>query len=107
MGNGTVEPWWLAIASGIVICLVGTIGKLWTDHRTTVRELRAELATANATVVELQRAAELRSDEHQAEHRRDLRRFAGISTSVDPPPIPGGWPPVIRAAPVRKRGPPK
>jgi anti-sigma-K factor RskA len=78
----------VAIASSIVVALAGVIGKLWSDQKTELRELRAELASANQRIVELQR-------EEHGEHVRDLRRFAGLSTSMEPP---AAWPPpVVRA----------
>jgi hypothetical protein len=73
-----MAPWWVAIAIGIVTSLGGVIGKLWSDQKREVRELRDELAAANARIVELQQKT---SDEHV----RDLRRFAGLSTSLEPP----------------------
>lgn len=73
MGGG-VEPWWIAIASGIVLALTGAIGKLWTENRT----LRRELGDAHGQNAELQAAA-------FREHRRDLRVFAGLPTSGAPP----------------------
>lgn len=99
MGADALTPWWVATAAGVVSALAGVIGKLWADHRRELRELRAELAEANARVVELQEQATERGDEHQREHVRDLRRIAGLSRSIDPPPA---WPPVIiRATPER------
>lgn len=85
-----LAPWWVAVASGAVAALAAAVGKVWSDQRAEIRQLRAELAEANARLVELQRA------EH-GEHVRDLRRFAGISTSIEPPAA--GWPPPV----IRKR----
>jgi hypothetical protein len=97
---GELEPWWLAIASGIVIALSGAIGKLWTENRA----LRRELADAHAHNAELQAAA-------FREHRRDLRAIAGLPTSGAPPAVLGldplRPPIVIREAPQRKRSPAK
>lgn len=76
-----MAPWWVAIAGGIVTTLAGVIGKLWSDQKREVRELRDELAAANARIVELQQTT-------SSEHMRDLRRFAGLSTSLEPPRIP-------------------
>jgi hypothetical protein len=86
---GELTPWWLATAGGIVTALAGVIGKLWSDQKREVRELRAELAAANARLLELQREG----SEHYV---RDLRRMAGLSTSS--PPVVGWPPPVIRKA---------
>jgi hypothetical protein len=99
--SGSLVPWVLSIGGGIVTTLLGVIGKLWADRATRDREHRDELATvrheleqANDRVVELQQAAQARSDSHQAEHRRDLRRLAGLSTSLEPPAR-DAWPPVV------------
>jgi hypothetical protein len=113
-GGGELVPWLLSIGGGIVTTLCAVGGKLWAQLLTERREraaeveqLRHELAEANARVVKLQQEANERSDEHQREHRRDLRRLAGLSTSIDPPPL-GAWPPVIiREAPARPGPPPK
>lgn len=78
MAGEALTPWWVAIGTGVVSTLAGVIGKLWSDQKREVRDLRAELAAANARIVELQK-------ETQHEHVRDLRRFAGISTSLEPP----------------------
>jgi len=109
---GDLTPWWLATAGGIVTALAGVVGKLWANTREEVTQLRAdnaqlrhELSEANAAVVRLQQDATERGDAHQREHVRDLRRIAGLSTSMDPPPL-SPWPPVIvRDAPPHKRGP--
>lgn len=106
--SGSLVPWLLSIGGGIVATLVGVVGKLWAEraterreHRAEVAQLRQELDDANAQVVELQKAAQQRSDEYQAEHRRDLRRLAGLSTSLEPPPR-DVWPPtIIRSTPER------
>jgi len=92
-------PWWLTIAGGICATLVAGLGKLWTDNQT----LRRQLADANAQIVHAQLEASTRSDEHQREHRQDLRRLAGLSTSFKPIPMPmSPYPPVvIRAKPPR------
>jgi hypothetical protein len=84
--SDSLAPWWIASATGLVTFLAGVIGKLWTDGKAEVRELRAELAAANARLVELQ-------TRETSEHVRDLRRIAGISTSQ---PAPAWPPPVIR-----------
>jgi hypothetical protein len=94
MGQG-VEPWWLAIASGIVLALAGAIGRLWTENRT----LRSELADAHAHNADLQAAA-------FREHRRDLRVIAGLPMS-GAPPDPLRPPIVIREAPPKPRRPAK
>lgn len=75
----SLTPWWVAMGAGIVTTLAGVIGKLWADQKREVRELRAELAAANARIVDLQ-------TKNTEDHVRDLRRFAGISTSLEPPP---------------------
>ena len=115
--SGSLTPWVLSIGGGIVATLLATIGKLWTErakeraeHRTEVEQLRAELHTVNAQVVELQREAQERSDDHTREHLRDLRRLAGLSSGTS-----GPWPAVIspaqreliRGAPERLPPPPK
>lgn len=84
-----LEPWWVAIATGAVATLAGAAGKVWSDQRAEIRQLRDELAQANARASELQRSG---TDEHV----RDLRRIAGLSTSIDPPARAGWPPPVIR-----------
>jgi len=112
MGDA-LQPWWLAIAGATVTTLVGTIGKLWSELKaeriaraSEVAGLRAELQQANDRVVLLTTEANARGDEWQREHVRDLRRFAGISTSLEPPR--GDYPPpVIRAAPLPPRVPPR
>lgn len=73
-----VAPWFLTIAGGAATLLCGAIGKLWTDNRA----LRRELADAHETNAHLQAEA-------FSAHRRDLRMFAGLPTSIDPPPDPG------------------
>lgn len=95
-------PWVLSIGGGIVSTLLAVIGKLWSEraserreHRDELAAVRHELEQANDRVVELQNQAQQRSDEHQAEHRRDLRRLAGLSTSLEPPARAGAWPPVV------------
>lgn len=105
MGQG-VEPWWLAIATGIVLALVGAIGKLWSEVRTLRRENRElgdQLTDAHDKNAELQAAA-------FREHRRDLRVFAGLpmsgappASSLDPlrPPI------VVRGSPPKRQRPAK
>ena len=100
MGGG-VEPWWLAIASGIVLALVGAIGKLWTEVRTLRRENRElgdQLTDAHAQNAELQAAA-------FREHRRDLRVIAGLPTSGAPPGFDPLRPPIVirEATPKRQR----
>jgi hypothetical protein len=104
---GEMAPWWLTIAGAIVTTLTGVIAKLWSDSRQELATLRAdnaqlrhELAEANGAIVRLQVEATERGDQHQREHVRDLRRFAGLSTSMDPPPL-SPWPPVV----VREAGP--
>ena len=82
-----LAPWWVAIGSGAVAALAAAAGKIWSDQRAEIRQLRDDLAKANA------RAAELQREEH-GEHVRDLRRIAGLSTSQ--PPVEGWPPPVIR-----------
>lgn len=112
---GEMTPWWVGIASGIVCALAAVVGKLWANTREEVSELRTsnaqlrhELSEANATIVRLQQDATERGDEHQREHLRDLRRFAGLSTSMDPPPPSGGWPPaIVRATPPKPRTQPR
>jgi hypothetical protein len=95
---GGVEPWWLAIASGIVLALTGAIGKLWSENRS----LRRELGDAHAHNAELQAAA-------FREHRRDLRVFAGLPTSGAPPGMvdPLRPPIVIREATPKRQRPAK
>lgn len=97
MGGGQLVPWVLSIGGGIVATLVAVIGKLWAtlkeerSERATERaQLQYELSEATDRVVELQTQAHQRSDDHQREHRRDLRRLAGLPTSGDQ------WPAVIR-----------
>jgi hypothetical protein len=109
---GDLTPWWVATATGIVAALAGVVGKLWANTREEVAELRTanaqlrhELSEANNTIVKLQQDATERGDGHQREHLRDLRRFAGLSTSIDPPPQIGGWPPAIVRAPPSKHRP--
>ena len=92
-GGDSVEPWWLAIASGIVLTLVGAIGKLWSENRS----LRRELGDAHEHNAELQAAA-------FREHRRDLRVIAGIPTSGAPPGLDPIRPPIVmRDAPKKRR----
>lgn len=106
--GGALEPWWLAIASGIVIALTGAIGKLWSEVRALRKEnaaLADQLADAHAHNAELQAAA-------FREHRRDLRAIAGLPTSGAPPPDPLRPPiiirePVIREAPAKRQRPAK
>ena len=114
MAGDVLGPWWVGIGAGIVSALVGTVGKLWSELATVRRELgaelasaRAELAEANERIVQLQGESNDRGDVFQREHVRDLRRIAGLSTSVEPP-RPDPWPPVIiRASPARGRPPPR
>lgn len=87
---GELAPWWVAVASGAVAALAAAAGKVWSDQRAEIRQLREELAQANARAAEAQRA------EH-GEHVKDLRRIAGLSTSLQPPAA--GWPPPV----IRKR----
>jgi TolA-binding protein len=101
MVSGSLVPWVLSIGGGIVTALSAVVGKLWVSlneeraARAVERDqLRHELAEANDRIVELQTQSSQRSDEHQREHRRDLRRLAGLSTSVEPP-APNVWPPVV------------
>jgi hypothetical protein len=93
-----MEPWWLAIASGIVLTLAGAIGKLWSENRT----LRREIVEAHGQNAELQAAA-------FREHRHDLRVIAGLPTSGMPPGIDPLRPPIIlrNASPKRPRAPKK
>jgi hypothetical protein len=91
--NAELTPWWVAIATGVVTCLAGVVGKLWSDQRREAataaavaadenRELRAQLVAANARSTEdVQRSTE--------EHVRDLRRIAGLAgaTASWPPPV--------------------
>jgi hypothetical protein len=108
---GDLTPWWVAIASGIVASLAGVVGKLWANTREEVASLRAhnaqlrhDINEANATILRLQEEATERGDGHQREHLRDLRRFAGLSTSIDPPQI-VAWPPaIVRPTPLKIRG---
>jgi hypothetical protein len=96
---GGVEPWWLAIASGIVLALTGAIGKLWSENRT----LRRELGDAHA------HNAVLQADAFR-EHRRDLRVIAGLPTSGAPPGLgldPLRPPIVIREATPKRQRPAK
>lgn len=118
---GELQPWWLTIASGVVLALVGAIGKVWAaliaeraGRAADAAAAAAELAEARDQIVELQRQASERNDENQREHRRDLRRFAGLPTSIDPPAPPFGVeldplrpPVVIRHAPPAPRPRPK
>jgi hypothetical protein len=92
-------PWWLAIAGGICTTLLAGMGKLWSELRTA----RRELADANAQILHAQLEASTRSDEHQREHRQDLRRLAGLSTSFTPAPMSPYPPIVIRAKPAKAR----
>lgn len=85
---GELAPWWVAIATGAVAALAAAVGKVWSDQRAEIRQLRDDLAQANA------RAAELQRTEH-GEHVKDLRRMAGLSTSLPP----AAWPPPV----IRKR----
>lgn len=101
MVSGSLVPWVLSIGGGIVTALTAVIGKLWVSlneeraARSVERDqLRHELAEANDRIVQLQAQSSQRSDEHQREHRRDLRRLAGLPTSVEPP-APSPWPPVV------------
>lgn len=105
MGGDELTPWWVAIGAGICSALLGAIGKLWSENKS----LRKELAEANDKIVDAQTAAAARADAHQSEHRRDLRRLAGLSTSVDPPPFNPAFPPVVirEARPTRARAPKK
>jgi hypothetical protein len=111
--GGGLLPWVLSIGGGIVATLLATIGKLWTEraterreHRDELAQLRHELEEANERIVQLQNEAQQRSDEHQAEHRRDLRRLAGLSTSLEPPAPRGPYPPVIIRETVARPLPP-
>jgi hypothetical protein len=94
-------PWWIGIGTGIVSALIGTIGKLWSELASVRRESKAEieaarfeLSEANERILHLQDESNLRGDGFQREHVRDLRRLAGLSTSVEPT-RPSPWPPVI------------
>jgi hypothetical protein len=115
MAGDALGPWWVGIGAGIVSSLVAVIGKLWAELAKERRErgeevglIRHELAEANDRVVQLQADANQRGDVFQREHVRDLRRIAGLSTSVEPPPRSDPWPPVvIRSAPTRARPPPR
>ena len=105
MAGDALGPWWVGIATGIVGALAATIAKLWSELASVRREARDalaqkdhELIEAHDRIVQLQREATERGDVHQREHVRDLRRIAGLSLSVDPPPI-SPWPPVIVRAP--------
>lgn len=71
-------PWWVASAAAVVGSLGAAAGRVWSEQRSEIKQLRADLAAANARNVELQR-------EEHGEHVRDLRRFAGLSTSLEPP----------------------
>lgn len=110
--SGELLPWVLSIGGGIVATLIGVVGKLWAeraadrrDHRTEVDQLRHELAEANETIVQLQREAQQRTDGISREHLRDLRRLAGLSTSLEPPAR-DPWPPVIIREEVARPLPP-
>lgn len=83
------EPWWLAVACGAAAAVAAAAGKVWADQRAEIRQLREDLKQAN------ERASEL-----PAEHVRDLRRIAGLSTSIDPPAASRPRPPPV---PPRKR----
>lgn len=78
-------PWWVASAAAIVGALAAAAGKVWAEQRTEIRQLRSDLAAAN------ERNANLQREEH-GEHVRDLRRMAGLSTSLEPP---AKGPPVV------------
>lgn len=71
-------PWWVASAAATVGTLGAAAGKVWADQRAEIKQLRADLALAN------ERAAAAQREEH-GEHVRDLRRIAGLSTSLEPP----------------------
>lgn len=71
-------PWWVPMGAAAVAASAAAAGKVWADMRAEIRQLRAELAEANA------RAAASQREEH-GEHVRDLRRIAGLSTSLEPP----------------------
>jgi hypothetical protein len=77
--------------------LVGVFGKLWTDKCRELTEARADLAAANQRIVELQRDDQVRAGQLVTEHVRDLRRMAGLSTSLGPPSQSPWPPPVVRA----------
>jgi hypothetical protein len=106
--GGELVPWVLSIGGGIVATLLGVVGKLWAEraaerreHRAELDQLRHELAEANEQIVALQR-------ETQGAHLRDLRRLAGLSTSLEPPARADPWPPVvIREAIERGPAPPR
>lgn len=112
--GGGLLPWLLSIGGGVVATLLATIGKLWTEraterreHRDELAQLRHELEEANDRIVQLQHEAQQRSDEHQAEHRRDLRRLVGLSTSLEPPaPHRDAFPPVVIREAVARPVPP-
>lgn len=84
-----LAPWWVAMASGAVAALAAAAGKVWSDQRAEIRQLRDELAAANERAAELQRSA-------SGEHVKDLRRMVGLPTSLEPP---AAWPPPV----IRKR----
>ncbi len=114
MVSGSLVPWVLSIGGGIVTALVAVIGKLWVSlneersARAVERDqLRHELSELNDRILQLQSQAVQRSDEHQREHRRDLRRLAGLPSSSDPPSSHDVWPPVIIREPPRALPPVK
>jgi hypothetical protein len=107
-----MTPWWLAIAVSIVTALGGVIGKLWASARAEGTRLRADneqlrhdLNEANATAVRPPQGPPERGDAHQREHVRDLRRIAGLSTSMDPPPLNALAPIIVRETAPGKRAP--
>lgn len=82
-------PWWVALVAGAGGAVAAAAGKVWSDQRAEIRQLREDLKAANA------RASEL-----PTEHVRDLRRMAGLSNSMDPPATGRARPPPV---PPRKR----
>ena len=83
---GEHAPWWVALAVSAGAGLAAAVGKVWADQRAEIRQLREDLKAAN------ERASEL-----PTEHVRDLRRIAGLSTSLEPPPAgPRPRPPPVK-----------
>lgn len=75
------EAEWIALAVAGVGGIAAAAGKVWADQRSEIRQLREELAEANV------RASVVVREEH-GEHVRDLRRIAGLSTSIPTPAPP-------------------
>jgi hypothetical protein len=84
------SPWWLGVASTIVVAMAGAIAKLWRENVTLRREA---LASARETTERITLTT--------SAHLHDLHKVIGWPRSIDPPA------PVIRDKPPRPRSPRK